>query len=60
MKNRRSRLTAPSLICSCGTLKDLDPGDVVNLSWAGWVVCKDTLKMESHSVVCFAQYGGSD
>ena len=28
-----------------------DPGGVANLSWAGWVMCKDTLKLEPCCVV---------
>ena len=44
------------LSSSCGTKKnphhcstrvgDVDPGGVANLSWAGWVICEDTLKLE--------------
>ena len=55
---------------SCGTQKnppqylkrvgDINPSGVVNLSLAGWVICKDTLKMEPRSVVCSTPYGGSD
>ena len=29
-----------------------DPGGVAILSWAGWVICKDTLKLEPCCVVC--------
>ena len=39
---------------------DVDPSGVANLSWAWWVNCEDTLKLEPHSVVCSAPYGGSD
>ena len=28
-----------------------DPGGVVNLSWAGWANCKDTLKFQPCCVV---------
>ena len=55
---------------SCGTQKnphhylkrveDIDPGGVANLSLAGWVIRKYTLKMEPHSVVCSTPYDGSD
>ena len=38
----------------------MDPGGVVNLSWVGLVICKDTLKLEPRSVVCSAPHGGSD
>ena len=39
---------------------DVDLSGVANLSWAWWVNCEDTLKLEPHSVVCSAPYGGSD
>ena len=49
---------------SCGTKKyphhgcskrvgDVDPGGVANLSWAGWVICEDTLKLEP-ALLCVA------
>ena len=58
-ENRRFRLTALSLICSCGTWKNLhhyskrmgdaDPAGVVNLSLAG--ISVRILKLEPRSVV---------
>ena len=39
---------------------DVNPSGVANLSLAGLVICKDTLKMEPRSVVCSTPYGGSD
>ena len=39
---------------------DVDPGGVANLSWAGSVIFKDTLKLEPRAVVCSVPYGGSD
>ena len=41
-------------------VEDIDPSGVANLSLAGWVIRKDTLKMEPPSVVCSTPYGGSD
>ena len=41
-------------------VEDIDPSGVANLSLAGWVIRKDTLKMEPHSVVCSTPYDGSD
>ena len=38
----------------------VDPDGVANLSRAGWVIVKDTLKLEPRSVVCSVPYGGSD
>ena len=55
---------------SCGTQKnphhylkraeDIDPSGVANLSLAGWVICKDTLKIEPRSVKCSTPYDESD
>ena len=55
---------------SCGTQKnphhylkrveDIDPSGMADLSLAGWVIRKDTLKMEPCSVVCSTPYDESD
>ena len=66
MKNGRSHLTALSLnICCLWNTKEPTPlfeksrghpGGVANLSLAGWVIRKDTLKMEPRFVVCPNDY----
>ena len=70
MKSSRSHLTALSLVCFLWNVKEItplfensrsvEPGGVANLSWAGWVICKNRLKLEPCSVLCSTPYGGSD
>ena len=69
-ENRGSRLAALSLIWFLWDAKGPTPLFVKSrgrrprwcgqLLLVGWVICKDTRKLEPRSVVCCAPYGGSD